>query len=183
MLRLGMPAVLATLLGLASTAWAFDVSSPAVGGDGVIPQRNTADDYGCGGANLSLPLEWSDVPQGAQSLAVTIMDRDAGGGDGFWHWLVVNLPPSTPGLMEGAGRAGNSGLPPGAVQLRNSAGTVAYFGPCPPPNDDPHHYVVTVYALKVARLDLSPDAGAAAVEARLQAALLAKARIVYTYGR
>ena len=39
------------------------------------------------------------------------------------------------------------GVPDGAVESMNDAGTPGYTGPCPPPGSGPHHYVFTLYAL------------------------------------
>ena len=49
--------------------------------------------------------------------------------------------------------------------------------------DPPHHYRITVYALRVARLTLPADTPPDAVRARLRAEALASARIVGRYGR
>src|SRR5688572_3072748 len=85
----------------ACPASAFEISSPAVGGDGTIPLKHTANAFGCMGENISLPLMWKDVPADAKGLALTMYDPDAPTGSGFWHWLVVNIPVSTTELPEG----------------------------------------------------------------------------------
>jgi Raf kinase inhibitor-like YbhB/YbcL family protein len=167
----------------AGPAGAFEISSPAVGTDGVIPDKHVANSFGCSGGNVSLPLTWSGVPEGAKSLALTIYDPDAPTGSGFWHWLVVNMPPSTNGLPEGAGDANGTGLPQGAVQARNDAGTSAYFGPCPPAGDPPHHYVVTLFAVSADTLPLDANASGAVVGFTLHFNTLDKTSVTYTYGR
>jgi Raf kinase inhibitor-like YbhB/YbcL family protein len=168
---------------LAGPAGAFEISSPAVGSDGVIPDKYTADSFGCSGENVSLPLEWSGVPEGAKSLAITMYDPDAPTGSGFWHWEVVNLPPSTTSLPENAGAAGNANLPQGAVQARNDAGTSAYFGPCPPEGDAPHRYVFTIFAVGMDALPVDQEASGAVVGFNLHFNTLDKASVTYTYGR
>ena len=56
----------------------------------------------CDGEDVSPPLQWSDPPQGAQSLAL-IMD-DPGAPVGTWdHWLLFNLPADLRNLPEQAG--------------------------------------------------------------------------------
>jgi Raf kinase inhibitor-like YbhB/YbcL family protein len=171
------------LLALAAPASAFEISSPAVGKDGVIPDKHTANAFGCSGGNLSLPLVWKNVPKEAKSLALTMYDPDAPTGSGFWHWLVANMPPSTTGLAEGAGEAGNGKLPKGAVQSRNDAGGAAYFGPCPPKGDKPHRYIFTVFAVKADKLDVNENTSGAVVGFNLHFNTLKKASVTYRYGR
>jgi Raf kinase inhibitor-like YbhB/YbcL family protein len=171
------------VLGIASPAWSFEISSPAVGADKKIPLKFTANGFGCHGQNISLPLVWTGVPAGAKSLTLTIFDPDAPTGSGFWHWLVVNLPASTRKLAANAGVKGNARLPRGTVQARNDAGTAAYFGPCPPKGDKPHRYVITIYAVKVPKLSVGPGTSGAVVGFMLHFNAIAKASVTYTYGR
>ncbi len=179
-----MKALLAlAMLVAASPAAAFEISSPAIGGGGTIPDKYVANGFGCSGGNLSLPLEWKDVPADAKSLALTIYDPDAPTGSGFWHWLVVNMPPSTTSLPEGAGTTGHPGLPAGAVEARNDAGTSAYFGPCPPQGDSPHHYIVTLFAVKADKLDIDQNTSGAVVGFNLHFNTIDKASVTYMYGR
>lgn len=171
------------MMAVAGPAWAFEISSPVVGKDKKIPAKYTANAFGCNGSNASLPLVWKGVPAGTKSLALTIYDPDAPTGSGFWHWEVVNLPPTTTSLAEGAGAAGNAALPAGAVQARNDAGSAAYFGPCPPQGDKPHRYVITVFAVKTDKLAVDQNASGAVVGFNLHFNTLAKASVTYTYGR
>jgi Raf kinase inhibitor-like YbhB/YbcL family protein len=168
---------------LASPAWSFEISSPAVGDDGIIPDKYTANGFGCSGENVSLPLEWSGVPSDAKSLALTMYDPDAPTGSGFWHWLVVNMPPSTTELPEGAGALGDADLPEGAVNGRGDAGVASYFGPCPPAGDTPHRYVFTIFAVDTDTLDANNETHGAVVGFMLHFHTLEKASVTYTYGR
>jgi len=178
--------LIAAALALALTAGqasAFEISSPAVGADGTIPLKYTANAFGCHGSNISLPLQWKDVPAGAKSLALTMYDPDAPTGSGFWHWTIANMPPDTMGLAEGVGVAGNGKLPKGAAQGRNDAGTAAYFGPCPPQGDKPHHYVLTIFAVDADKLGVDANTSGAVVGFQLHFHTIAKASVTYTYGR
>lgn len=112
------------------------ITSPAFEINGVIPKFFT-----CDGNNISPELVFSNVPKGAQSLALTMEDPDVPKSiraDGMWnHWIVWNIEPSTI-------RIGEGGVPPGTVGT-NTGGKVAYGGPCPP--DREHRYIFTLYAL------------------------------------
>ena len=57
-----------------------------------------------------------------------------------------------------------------------------YDGPCPPWNDSiVHHYVFTVYALDVERLEVKGEATPENVEAALKGHVLAEAKLTGTY--
>jgi len=71
------------------------------------------------------------------------MDDPDAPSDVFTHWVVFNIPQESLNLPAAA-RSTN--LPGGALQGRNSYGTSAYGGPCPPLGS-PHHYRFTLYAL------------------------------------
>jgi Raf kinase inhibitor-like YbhB/YbcL family protein len=144
-----------------------------------IAQAYTA----CKGQNISPALSWSGEPPGTQSFALTIYDPDARAGAGWWHWTVFNIPATVHALAAGAGTQGSRGLPAGAVQGRNDFGVSQYSGPCPPIGDHAHHYEITVYAIKVARLPLNNTASGTAVSSVLGSNILATAKIVGRYER
>jgi Raf kinase inhibitor-like YbhB/YbcL family protein len=145
------------------------LSSPAFREGGTIPTRFT-----CDGAGASPPLRWSGVPADAKELLLLMEDPDAPNGT-FVHWIVAHIPPSSRGMP--AGR-----VPAGAVQLQQSFGKSAYGGPCPPEDDPPHHYVLSLYSLDrklaVTKAD-SPDE----VRSKLKRAARARGQLRATYGR
>lgn len=177
-----LPSVLAfaAAVGQVAPAAALTLKSPTVADGATLPAAAVYNGLGCTGANLSPALGWSETPAGTRSFAVTLFDPDAPTGSGWWHWVVYDIPASVSSLPAGAGSG--SGLPPGARQARNDFGTEAYGGACPPPGPA-HRYVFTLYALKVAHLDLPPDAGAAAAGLAIRRNALAEARITATCGR
>jgi Raf kinase inhibitor-like YbhB/YbcL family protein len=138
--------------------------------------------FGCAGRNKSPHLKWSGVPAGTKSLAITCFDPDAPTGSGFWHWVVVNIPPDVTELATGAGNPGGK-LPPGALQTRTELGNSGYLGPCPPEGDHPHRYLFTVFAVSKDKLDVAADTSPAVVGFNLHFSTLAKAVIMGLYKR
>src|SRR5262245_55831819 len=84
--------------------------------------------FGCAGSNQSPHLAWSGAPAGTKSFAVTCLDPDAPTGSGFWHWLVVNIPPNVSELAVNAGNPKAPQLPRGALQTRTDFGTPGSVG-------------------------------------------------------
>ncbi|MDE2007354.1 MAG: YbhB/YbcL family Raf kinase inhibitor-like protein [Rhodospirillales bacterium] len=173
-LLLAMPAA----PGLASS---FALSSPDLGPGGRLGVRQELNIHGCTGGDVSPALRWRGAPAGTRRLALVMFDRDAGGGRGWYHWSVLDLPASARGLPAGAGASGGHALPKGARNGPNSFGFAAYGGPCPPPGPV-HHYVFTLYALPRAGV----GAGArdpAALAGELGRAAIGTARLVGVFGR
>ena len=180
--RLGLAA--AAVAGFTGSALAFEISSPSVS-DGNWDQKYIADKAaGCDGQNVSIALEWKDAPAGTKSYMLTMYDPDAlGGGMGWWHWQVWNIPADATGLAEGAGSKTGKGLPKGAVQGKGDLGRTGYLGPCPPPGSGVHHYVITLYAMKEAKLETEGNATPTMMTADAMRDSLAKATVTYTYSR
>lgn len=146
------------------------LESPAFGEGVSVPRRHT-----CDGEDLSPPLCWREVPKGAVTLALVMDDPDAPGGT-WVHWVVFNLPASTPELPE----ASSGSLRSGAVEGTNSWNRSGYGGPCPPSGT--HRYVFRLYALDTS-LDLDASATATDVTAASKEHVLAEARLMGTYAR
>lgn len=178
---LAMAGACAAAAGSPEQSPGFELSSPTLA-HGVAPAQRY-DGPGCGGGNVSPEIDWRGVPPGTRSLALTVFDRDARGGAGWWHWAVVDIPASASGLPLGAGAPHAEGMPVGARQLRTSFGREAYGGPCPPPGSGTHHYEFTLWALPVAHLDLPAGAGAAELAAGAAGRAIGTARMEVGYGR
>jgi Raf kinase inhibitor-like YbhB/YbcL family protein len=132
----------------------------------------------CGGDDISPQLSWSGAPAGTKSFALTEFDTDARAGAGFWHWLVVNIPPSVTSLQAGAA------LPAGVVAGMTDHGLPGYQGPCPPVGDPAHHYIFTISALNVASLpSVTADTTGPAVQMALQGHVIAQGTYTGTYVR
>ena len=167
-----------------ASAESFTVTSTDFKDGGTWPAKLVYKGMGCTGENQSPQLSWKGAPVGTKSFAVVIHDADAPtGGAGWTHWVVYNIPSTTMSLPSGAGDAGKKLLPGGASMAKTDFGTAAYGGACPPPGDKPHTYTVSVYALKVPKIDVPADATAAYVGFNLNANKLATAKITGKYGR
>lgn len=153
----------------------FVLTSPTVKAGAMIPPVHSFD-----GGNRSPKLEWSGVPAGTASFAVTVFDPDAPRQGGWWHWLVADIPASVTRLEENAGRTGVDGLPKGSVAFVSDFGDTHYDGPCPP--SGVHRYIFTVYALKTARLNVPVQSRPAVVKKALETTALAKASITGKFG-
>ena len=160
----------------------FTLTSTEFTEGSTLANAQVFNEFGCKGGNVSPALAWSGAPAGTQSFALLMHDPDAPTGSGWWHWIVYNIPPGTYALAAGAGDPKKGQMPAGAVQGRNDYGSVGYGGPCPPPGS-PHHYNFTLYALKVAKLEVPQGASAALIGFNARAHALGEARLTGMYGR
>lgn len=172
-----------SLAATAASAAGFTLTSPDIHPGARLADEQVYKGFGCAGGNVSPALAWHGAPKGTKSFAVTAYDPDAPTGSGWWHWVVFNLPADTEGLKKDAGNPAAGLIPSGAVQSRTDFGKAGYGGPCPPVGDKPHHYVFTVYALKVDSLPLDENSPAAMVGFYLHANMIGKAMLQGRYGR
>jgi len=168
--------------------------------------------------NLNPHLAWSELPAGTKSLVLICHDFDVPSkGDDvnkpdreipsdlprvdFFHWLLVDLPPSIMNIAEGefsrgftpCGKAGPATLHGARQGVNDYTGWFAgntemaghyfgYDGPFPPFNDSlVHHYVFTLYAIDLARLPLEGAFTGAQVRAALAGHVLDAATYSGTY--
>lgn len=146
--------------------------SPAFADGEEIPSK-----YTCEGDDVSPPLEWTDVPVQAKSLALIVDDPDAPDPEApreTWvHWVLVDIPTTTHGLAEDSDRPtrGRSGL--------NDWRHVGWGGPCPPIGR--HRYMFKLYALdRVLELERPTKID---VEQAMAGHVLAEATLVGTYAK
>ena len=151
----------------------FALTSNDIADGAVLPDAQV---YAKG--NASPHLSWSGAPEGTKSFAITCYDPDAPTGSGFWHWTVANIPADVTELRRGASP---HGLPANAVEGRTDFGTAGFGGAAPPAGHGPHRYIFTLFAVDVARLDVTPDDSGAVFGFNLHFHTLARASITATY--
>jgi len=142
----------------------FTLSSPAFLDGGFIDEKYTYKlGRQCSGENYSPPLEWKGMPEGTQSLLLTVIDPDGGN---WVHWVLANIPSDITSLPE------EIGGPAIGIAGTNDFGEIGYGGPCPPSGT--HHYVFTLYALDTT-LDVQTGATLKAITPLYQNHILGKA--------
>ena len=161
----------------------FSLTSADIKDGEQMPMAQVSGIFDAGGQDVSPELTWSGFPEGTRSFAVTVYDPDAPTASGFWHWAVVDVPGNVSSLPAGAGDDSGTGLPGGAIQLRNDAGLARYVGAGPPPGHGVHHYHVVVHAVDVESLGIGRDSTPAFLGFNLFFHTLGRARIVGTYER
>jgi Raf kinase inhibitor-like YbhB/YbcL family protein len=141
--------------------------------------KQVLDRFGCKGENISPELRWTNVPVGTKSFAITMYDLDAS--NGWWHWIVYNIPATATSVSRNASALGT--LPKGSVESATSFGAAGFGGACPPRGDNDHRYVFTIYAIDIEALDLGNDASPAIVQHHIDAHTIQKSSITSYYGR
>ena len=151
----------------------IEVTSTAFQEGAAIPKQYTGD-----GTDQSLPLRWSEPPEGTKSFALICDDPDAP--RGTWvHWVLYNLPSDSRELERGVSTIDT--LTSGAKQGKNDFGNIGYGGPAPP-KGKPHRYVFKLYALSD-EVDLAPGATKAELVDAMQGQILAKGQLMGMYQR
>ena len=165
------PATVLLIIRLPAGEAAMQLSSTAFKDGSAIPSQYARP--AAGGRNVSIPLKWTGAPEGTKSFVLCIVDQHPVARK-WAHWMVINIPPDVTSLAEDASR---KNVPPSALEIKNSFGDVGYGGPQPPRGTGPHQYVITVYALKDARLDLKPGATLADLQNAIRGKVLEEASI------
>lgn len=146
----------------------MDISSTAFSDMGEIPEK-----YGYRKENVNPPLEFSDIPENAETLVLIVDDPDAVEPAGrIWtHWLMYNIPTATTEI-------GEDEKPIGAEEGKNDFGDREYGGPNPP--DRKHSYRFKLYALDK-ELDLNQPVKKEDLEQAMEDHIIEKALHRGTY--
>ena len=153
----------------------FVLTSPAFKNDEAIPMKYTRDREG-----FNPRLDWKGAPAGTKEFALVMDDPDAPGGV-FTHWVIYSISRYHGGLAEDILQIDTVPSVGNASQGRNSANTIGYFPPSPPPGKV-HHYVFHFYALDKP-LPVSPDMTADDLRKAMSGHVLAVAELTGTYQR
>jgi len=150
------------------------LTSSAFNNNGFMPSR-----YTCDGQNISPPLTVSEVPEDARSLVLIMDDPDIPDfvkekyGIQIWdHWIVFNIASTIKEISEGQNPAGILG--------KNTRGSNAYSGPCPP--DAEHRYFFKLLALD-SKLNLPAGSSKTQIEEAMNGHIIEKAELVGRYNR
>ena len=160
----------------------FNLRSDDVADGEMMSENQVYNAFGMTGKNISPELSWSGFPAETKGFAVTCFDPDAPTGSGFWHWVLVDIPVSVTSLPTGTGHSSGSGLPAGAMHLRNDYGSKDFGGAAPPAGDPPHRYVFAVHALDVPSLELESNTTPAVAGFNLRYRTIARAVMIPVYG-
>ena len=145
------------------------LSSSAFKSGAAIPKRHTGE-----GPDVSPPLAWTGVPQGAAELALICDDPDAPRPKPWVHWVLYGLPPTTTELKEDHQGAG--------VEGSTDFGKTGYGGPMPPKGHGVHRYYFRLYALDKP-LKSAPGWTKERLLAEMEGHILAEAELMGTYER
>jgi Raf kinase inhibitor-like YbhB/YbcL family protein len=136
----------------ARAAGVFTLTSPAFPDGGILAIKNAGNrpnSLNCVGQNISPPLVWQNPPPGTKSFALLMHDPEARAPQGIEHMVIYGIPTTVTGFAEGELSTPSDKF----VGGRSTMGLPIYFGPCPPPNVDWHHFTFTLIAT-----DLDPKA-------------------------
>lgn len=146
------------------------------------PGESIPTEYTCDGDDRSPPLEWGGAPERTETFALIVDDPDAPGRT-FVHWVCFNIPGDATRLARGVDfeeQFGDAAMRPETGV--NDFGDMAYGGPCPPREDDPHRYFFRLYALDTA-LDLGPGASREQLNDAMEGHVIDETELVGVYGR
>ena len=153
----------------------FTVVSNNFKNNDFLPNEQVYKGYGCEGGNIAPELSWANAPANTKSFAIICHDPDAPRENGWYHWLVVNIPANITSYK--------NSLPKGALETVTDFNSLGYGGACPPIGHGVHHYNFTVYALDVEKLDVEKNTKPTEVEKKVLAHSIAKSTITALYER
>ena len=169
--------IIVILVTTLSHAQTFTLKSDELGGQATLMQMYN--EAGCKGENRSPQLYWENAPETAKSFAVTMFDKDAPTGSGWWHWLIFDIDKSCKELKTDAGDVLKHIAPAQSVQSKTDFGLPGYGGPCPPAGNAAHRYIITLYALNTEKLGLNAFANPALVGFYLEKNTIEKASLIF----
>jgi Raf kinase inhibitor-like YbhB/YbcL family protein len=151
---------------------AITVTSSAFQQGKAIPSQFT-----CDAADMSPPLAWQGIPDGAKSIVLISDDPDAP--VGTWvHWVCYDIPPTVGSLSQNILKVDT--LPCGGKQGLTDFRSIGYGGPCPPSGT--HRYFFKVYALDIL-LNLPAGKTKKEIQTAMKGHVLAQGELMGVYSR
>ena len=153
----------------------FVAISPTLKNNETLPMEQVYKGYGCSGGNRAPEISWTNAPINTKSYAIICHDPDAPRPNGWYHWLMVNIPLNV--------NSYKGSVPTGALETVTDFNTTGYGGACPPVGHGIHRYNFTVYALDVEKLDVTKDSKPMDVENLVKSHAVAKSTITGLFER
>ncbi len=154
----------------------FKLTGTELKNNETLPNAQVYKGYGCNGGNVSPQLSWQNAPNNTKSFAIICHDPDAPRPNGWYHWLVVNIPNNTTSVQKGEKIKG-------ALETVTDFGSSGYGGACPPVGHGIHRYNFTIYALDTEKLNVSQNTKPKEVEAEVLKHTVAKSTITGLFER
>ncbi|HEY4175227.1 MAG TPA: YbhB/YbcL family Raf kinase inhibitor-like protein [Kofleriaceae bacterium] len=173
--RPGLSRIVSARDGIRTAPTTIELASSAFRAGEAMPARYTAD---FGGEYFSPPLAWSNVPEGALTLALIVEDADSPTPYPLVHAIAAGLPATAGGIEEGDLVWHESHLALG----RNSFLKLGWMPPDPPPGHGVHRYVFQLFALDYVP-ELSSPLGRSAIAHAVRNHTLARGVLIGTYRR
>lgn len=120
----------------------FTISTTSFENGAILPMEQVLNAHGCTGSNISPDLKWENPPYGTKEYALIVHDPDAPVLNGWYHWIVLNIP-----LEKTSFKKGEKIMPPMVETGTSFSDIKGYGGACPPIGHGIHHYNFTIYAL------------------------------------
>lgn len=166
--------------GVTCAAELFMLQSPAFADNAMLEKKfagSAGDNPNCTGENESPPLVWSNAPVNTKSFVLMVHDPEGAKGLGVTHLVAYNISPSATGLATNDLRDGKH-----FTGGKNTPGTTAWYGPCPPPGSGAHHYTFTLIATEQTP-DLPGGLTRDELLAKLKGKALAAAGLIGRFGQ
>ena len=154
----------------------FKLSSNELKDNDTLPNAQVYNGYGCKGGNVSPQLKWVNPPENTKSFAIVCHDPDAPRSNGWYHWLVINIPKNVNSINQGEKISS-------ATETVTDFETTGFGGACPPVGHGIHHYNFTVYALDVETLDVKQTDKPLLVHNEIKKHTIAKSTITGLFER
>lgn len=120
----------------------FKITSNSFKNGDILPMEQVLNAHGCTGGNISPDLKWENAPINTAEFALIVHDPDAPVQNGWYHWIVLNIPNNKTSLDKG------EKISSPMVETGTSFSDInGYGGACPPIGHGVHHYNFTIYAL------------------------------------